>query len=144
MSPAHPLMDIEADHKPKINAQVAPEKESRSSTANVALKGLSCSSNCEDTIIGMEDLINDQNKAPIDIDVDITEWRNNSDFRLAEREDPDATEDSSSFQDTGSDAENCSGFSEGEVESQFLGDNGFGSSFDAFGSVFQMRCVHFF
>ncbi|KAM6583093.1 hypothetical protein CsatB_010095 [Cannabis sativa] len=36
---------------------------------------------------------------------------------------------------------NCSRFSEGKVESQFFGDNGFGSSFDAFASVFQMRCV---
>ncbi|KAF4358869.1 hypothetical protein F8388_013673, partial [Cannabis sativa] len=36
---------------------------------------------------------------------------------------------------------NCSRFSEGKVESQFFGDNGFGSSFDAFGSVFQTRCV---
>ena len=140
MSPAQPLMDVEADCKPNINALVVPEDEIKSSKENLAMKGLSCSSNRKDSIIGMEDLINEQNKASEDVDIDKTESRNNYDFRLAENEDPDATEYSSSFD--GSEAENCSGFSEGEVESELFGDGGFGSSVDAFGSVFQMRCVH--
>ncbi|POO02034.1 elongation factor [Trema orientale] len=142
MSPAQPLMDVEVDCKPNINAQVAPENGNKSSLTvaeNLAMRCLSCSSNFEDSITGMEDLIDDQNKVLEEVDVDITEWRNDSDIRLAEKEDPDATEYSSSFEDTASDAENCSGFCEGEVESQFFGDNGFASSFDALGSVFQMR-----
>ncbi|XP_062090102.1 uncharacterized protein LOC133796551 [Humulus lupulus] len=139
MSPAQPLMNIGANRKPNITARVAPEKKNKGLAASVAMKGLSCSSNCEDNMMGFEDFINSQNKAAREVEVDITEWKNNSDMRLAEREDPEATEYSSSFQDTASEAENCSGFSEGEVESQFFGDNGFGSSFDAFGSVFQMR-----
>ncbi|XP_030492056.2 uncharacterized protein LOC115708032 [Cannabis sativa] len=138
MSPAQPLMNIGgANRKPNI---FAPEKRNKGLAARLAMKGIGCSSNCEDNMIGFEDFINSQNKAAArEVEVDITEWKNNSDMRLAERDDPDATEYSSSFQDTASEADNCSGFSEGEVESQFFGDNGFGSSFNAFSSVFHMR-----
>lgn len=132
-------MEFEEDRKPLLNAEVASDKGKRSSGADSAMKGLSCSNNCEDAIIGTEDWLDDKSKIPKYVDVDITECRNHSDVGMAETEDPNATEYSSSFDGTADDNENCSGFCEGEVESQFLGDNGFGSSFDAFGSVFQMR-----
>ncbi|XP_024024646.1 uncharacterized protein LOC21403300 isoform X2 [Morus notabilis] len=132
-------MEVEEDRKPQLNPEVAPDKGNKSSVANLAMKGLSCSNNCEDTTTGMEDWFDDKSKIPKDVDVDITGSRNPSNIALAETEDPNATEYSSSFDGTADDNENCSGFSEGEVESQFFGDNGFGSSFDAFGGLFQIR-----
>lgn len=147
MAPAQPLVDIDPDCKPQLCAEIAPNKENGSSVPTTDTKGLSCIDNCEDNTIGIEFLINDENKAsncPEDVDVDIIECRNNSDTRLAETEDPDATEYSSSFGDTASETENYSGFSEGEVESNFFGDNDFGSAFDAFSNAFQMRCVSVF
>ena len=147
MAPAQPLVDIDPDCKPQLCAEIAPNKENGSSVPTTDTKGFSCIDDCEDNTIGIEILINDENKAsncPEDVDVDIIECRNNSDTRLAETEDPDATEYSSSFGDTASETENYSGFSEGEVESNFFGDNDFGSAFDAFSNVFQMRCVSVF
>lgn len=145
MVPAQPLMeDIDPDRKPHLGSEIVPDKDSnRSFVPKSDTKGLSCISKREDATIKMEVLMNEENKSLSfleDVDVDIIERRNNSGIRLAEAEDPDATENSSSFGNTVSDTENCSGFSEGEVESHFFGDN---NVFDAFSNVFQMRCVHF-
>ncbi|KAB5512736.1 hypothetical protein DKX38_029764 [Salix brachista] len=57
--------------------------------------------------------------------------------RSAEDEDPDATEYSSSFADTTSDTERCSGLSEAELDSQFFGDRDLASPYDAFDVIFQ-------
>uniref|UniRef100_A0A6N2LT98 Uncharacterized protein n=1 Tax=Salix viminalis TaxID=40686 RepID=A0A6N2LT98_SALVM len=56
--------------------------------------------------------------------------------RSAEVEDPDATEYSSSFADTTSDTERCSGLSEAELDSQFFGDSDLASPYDV---IFQTR-----
>lgn len=139
MAPAQPFTEIDQDCRPSINAKVELDTENRSSLPNSAAEGLGCMKNCEDTAIRM----NGEDKASMctsDVDVDIVECRNNHNSSLqAETEDPDATEYSSSFADTMSDTENFSGFSEGEVQSQFFADNGLASAFDAFSSSFQMR-----
>ncbi|KAG5224776.1 elongation factor [Salix suchowensis] len=64
--------------------------------------------------------------------------------RSAEDEDPDATEYSSSFADTTSDTERCSGLSEAELDSQFFGDSDLASPYDAFDVIFQTRACSSF
>ncbi|KAK9932177.1 hypothetical protein M0R45_019425 [Rubus argutus] len=143
MATAQPFTDIDQDCKPCINAKVELDTENRSSLANSALEDLRCMNNCEDTSVRMKSLLHGKEEAPtciVDVDLDIIECRNNQNHSLqAETEDPDATEYSSSFANTVSDTENFSGFSEGEVESQFFPQNGLTSAFDAFSSAFQMR-----
>ncbi|XP_004505155.1 uncharacterized protein [Cicer arietinum] len=68
-----------------------------------------------------------------DTEVDIVSWTNKVDTAANKNEDPDATEYSSSFADTSSDAENSSRLSDVEVESKLLGKNGLPCPFDAFG-----------
>lgn len=142
MGPAQPFMDIDMDIKPHITATVAPNKEKISSLKNSDGKGLRCRSNCEGIKIEAQAMLGDQSTAPNfpeDLEVDIIGSTTKSDIGLTKSEDPDATEYSSSFADTNSGTENCSGLSEGEVESQFFGDNSLASPFDAFSSAFQMR-----
>lgn len=137
MAPAQPLVDIDPECKPHLCREIPPDKENGSSMP------ISCNNGCVDNTIKIEVLINDKEKAlncPEDLDVDILECTNNSDIRWAQTEDPDATEYSSSFGGTASD---YSGFSEGEVESNFFGDNDLASAFDAFSNAFRMRCVSF-
>ncbi|XP_027346734.1 uncharacterized protein LOC113858336 [Abrus precatorius] len=97
---------------------------------------------CEKPIIKVEPFIDEQidtTKVFEDMEVDIVSWTNKGDFASNKNEDPDATEYSSSFADTTSDAENCSILSDAEVESEFLGDNGLAGTFDTSRSIFPMR-----
>ncbi|XP_051126391.1 uncharacterized protein LOC127248215 [Andrographis paniculata] len=71
--------------------------------------------------------------------IDILELSRSRDVRMEAKEDPDATEYSSSFGDTTSGNENTSGLSETEVESQFVGDSDLVPQFDEFGSMFPRR-----
>ncbi|KAK4421999.1 hypothetical protein Salat_2150600 [Sesamum alatum] len=71
--------------------------------------------------------------------VDVLEFSRSRDIRVEAKEDPDATENSSSFADTASGNENISGLSDAEVESQFFGDSDLAPPFDGFGSVFPIR-----
>ncbi|GLU04957.1 hypothetical protein SLE2022_220840 [Rubroshorea leprosula] len=115
--------------------------EKKTSFANLYEKGSRCMVDCKN-IVKMEILLDEQVKAPKspeDVDVDIIDGIKEADTRPVEAEDPDATECSSSFADTISDTEKCSGLSDAEVESQFIGDKPFGSAYDAFSDVFQMR-----
>ncbi|KAE8076633.1 hypothetical protein FH972_015270 [Carpinus fangiana] len=142
MAPAQPFMDIDLDIKPPIAAKMALDKEKRSSQTNSDGKGLRCKSNCGGTNIETQAMLDDQTKAlkcPEDLEVDIIGCTVKSEIRSIKREDPDATEYSSSFADTTSNNENCSGLSEGEVESQLFGDDSLASAFDAFSSSLQMR-----
>ncbi|KAK3013950.1 hypothetical protein RJ639_009533 [Escallonia herrerae] len=89
----------------------------------------------------MEVLSDKQSKAPEgveDVAVNVSEFSRSNGIRVPKAEDPDATECSSSFADTKSGNENCSGLSDAEVESQFYGDNGFASAFDGFNSIFPL------
>ncbi|KAL2663821.1 hypothetical protein AAZX31_02G131900 [Glycine max] len=76
-------------------------------------------------------------KVTEDTEVDIVSLTNKGDFASNKVEDPDATDYSSSFSGTTSDAENGSRLSDAEVESEFLGDNGLADTFD--GSAFPKR-----
>ncbi|XP_014507566.1 uncharacterized protein LOC106767234 isoform X2 [Vigna radiata var. radiata] len=96
---------------------------------------------CEKPIIKVEPFLDEQintTKVLEDTEVDIVSWANKGDFASNKIEDSDATDYSSSFADTMSDAENGSRLSDAEVESEFLGDSG--GLTDAFdGSAFPMR-----
>lgn len=97
---------------------------------------------CEKPMVKAEPFHDEQintTKVLEDTEVDIVSLTNKGDFASNKNEDPDATEYSSSFADTTSDAENSSRLSDGEVESEFFGDNGLSCNFDNFGSVFRMR-----
>lgn len=80
----------------------------------------------------------DSSKGAEDVSVDVLEISQNRDLRVEAKEDPDATENSSSFADTISGNENNSGLSDAELESQFFGDGDL-APFDGFGSVFPIR-----
>ncbi|XP_042034784.1 uncharacterized protein LOC121781149 [Salvia splendens] len=78
-------------------------------------------------------------KAADSVSVDILEVSRSRDLKVEAKEDPDATENSSSFADTFSGNENASSFSDAEVESHFIPDIGLDPTFDEFGSVFPIR-----
>ncbi|KAK7822898.1 hypothetical protein CFP56_036012 [Quercus suber] len=140
MGPAQLFMDTDLDIKPHITAKVAPDEEKINSLRNSGGKGLICRN--KGTQIETQAILGNQSKAtkfPEDLEVDIVGSTIKSDIGLTKSEDPDATDYSSSFADSASDIENCSGLSEGEVESQFFGDNGLGPSFDTFGNTLQLR-----
>lgn len=137
MAPGQRFMDIDLDIKPHFTGKMAPDSSLTSSDG----KGLRSRSNCEGSNSRTRAILNDQNnapKCPEDLEVDIIGYTIKSDIRLIKCEDPDATEYSSSFADTTSDIENFSGLSEGEVESQFFGDNSLASPFETL-SPFPIR-----
>ena len=137
-------MDVNPDSKPHCTAKAALDKEKTTPMDSSDGKSSRCMNKCEDSINNMEVLLHKQNKAPKsleDVEVDIIGCTNNNDIRTVKTEDPDATEYSSSFADTTSDTEKCSGLSDAEVESQFIGDASFASAYDAYSSVFHMRCA---
>ncbi|KAE9613576.1 hypothetical protein Lal_00016372 [Lupinus albus] len=97
---------------------------------------------CEKSIVKVEPFLDEQintSKVFEDMEVDIVSWTNKGDLAVNKNEDPDATENSSSFADTTSDTENCYRLSDAEVESEFIGDNGSSCPSGAFGSAFQIR-----
>ncbi|KAJ0093104.1 hypothetical protein Patl1_26757 [Pistacia atlantica] len=142
MAPAQPVMDINPDSEPCYTTPVEPEKESKCILVNSNENGLSCMNDCEEIKTGMETLLNGQitvPKGPEDMEIDVIKCTTVGETRLDEADDPDATEYSSSFGNTESDAERCSGLSEAEVESQYFDHSGLGSSYDSFSSMFQVR-----
>lgn len=98
----------------------------------------------EDTLREMEAFLDgklDNPQSTREVYADITEPMSSSAIRVPDTEDPDATENSSSFGDTASRSENVSGTSDAEVESEFRVDTGLASTLDSYGSVFPMRLV---
>ncbi|XP_019445751.1 PREDICTED: uncharacterized protein LOC109349414 isoform X2 [Lupinus angustifolius] len=96
---------------------------------------------CDKSIVKVEPFLNEQiNTAKVfeDMEVDIVSWTNKGDLAVNKNEDPDATENSSSFADTTSDTENCYRLSDAEVESELIGDNDSSCTIGAFGSAFQI------
>ncbi|XP_043722579.1 uncharacterized protein LOC122669790 [Telopea speciosissima] len=140
MAPAQVLTDLDPEVKLETTANVTSDKDNRNSSAIQDEKSLKCMSNYEDTTFDMEILL-DQHintvEESVDTEVDIIECVNADDLRLAHAEDPNATEYSSSFDDTISGTEDGSRLSDSEVESRFCG--GSGSVFDGFDSIFQTR-----
>ncbi|XWS09428.1 hypothetical protein CRYUN_Cryun40dG0083800 [Craigia yunnanensis] len=142
MAPAQILMDFNTDSKPHCHAKDVLDKEKTTPLDSSDVSSSRCMNKCEESINNMEGLLHKQNKAPKspeDVEVDIIGCTNNNDIRTIKTEDLEATECSSSFADTTSDTEKCSGLSDAEVESQFIGDAAVGSAYDAFSSVFHMR-----
>ncbi|XP_042507930.1 uncharacterized protein LOC122084017 [Macadamia integrifolia] len=142
MAPAQVLTDLDSEMilETTATANVTSDKDDLNSSAVQDEKGLKCTSNFEDTTFDMEILLDqdiDTVEESVDTEVDITECVNADDLRLAHAEDPNATEYSSSFDDTTSGTEYVSRLSDAEVESTFCG--GSESVFDGFGSVFQTR-----
>ncbi|RDY06615.1 hypothetical protein CR513_09373, partial [Mucuna pruriens] len=109
-------------------------------TEGCNIRVLSNMGHCEKPMIKVEPFLDEQiniTKDLEDTEVDIVSWATKGDFASNKNEDPDATDYSSSFADTTSDAENGSVLSDAEVESEFLGDNGLADTFD--GSAFPTR-----
>lgn len=119
---------------------VVARKESGSLVKMPNNKGLRCMS-YEDTLREMEAFLDGKldNPQGADVYADITEPMSSSATRMPDPEDPDATENSSSFGDTSSRSENVSGTSDAEVESEFRVDSGLGSMLGGYGSVFPVR-----
>lgn len=137
-------MDIEPNCKQHDSTKVEFHRENKNILEKSVVIDSRCMDNREETMNGIETLLDEQSKAPEDpedLEVDVITCTNVNETRSAEAEDPDATEYSSSFTDTISDTERCSGLSEAEVESQFFGDSDLASPYDAFSSIFQTRCV---
>ncbi|CAK7322501.1 unnamed protein product [Dovyalis caffra] len=142
MVPAQPMMDIKPDCKLQDSTNVVIDRENKNVQETSDGLGLRCMNDCEETINGVNTLLDEKATAPKDlenVEVDIVACTKINETRSGEEEDPDATEYSSSFADTNSGTEKCSGLSEAEVESQFFGDSDLASPFDAFGSIFQTR-----
>ncbi|XVF84295.1 hypothetical protein PTKIN_Ptkin17bG0025600 [Pterospermum kingtungense] len=142
MASAQLLMDGNPDSKPHCSAKAALDKEKPTPLDSSDGKSSWCMNKCKDSVKNMEVQLRKENKAsmsPEDVEVDIIGCTNNNDITTVKTEDPDATECSSSFADTTSDTEKCSGLSDAEVESEFIGDAAFASAYDAFSSVFHMR-----
>ncbi|KAL5848409.1 hypothetical protein ACOSQ3_006443 [Xanthoceras sorbifolium] len=133
MALAQPSMDI--------TVKVEPDQESKCVLSNSDEKDLSCMNDCG-RIGEKEALLTGQTavqEVPDNVDVDIIKFTEIDRSRLAEAEDPNATDYSSSFGNSESDGERYSGLSEAEVESQYFGDSGLASTYDAFSSTFHVR-----
>ncbi|XP_010526461.1 PREDICTED: uncharacterized protein LOC104804014 [Tarenaya hassleriana] len=126
---AEPRMDFNPNSKQSCSARLSPKKEK-----NPIVKHEEYSLTCETARASAEtlSLTSDQN-----LEVDIAESDDEIDPKLNKAEDPDATEYSSSFADTTSDADMCNGITEAEVESHFFDD--LGPAYDSFGSIFHFR-----
>ncbi|XP_061945166.1 uncharacterized protein LOC133669145 [Populus nigra] len=143
MVPAQPVMDIKPDCKLQNSTNIVIDRENKNVQDTSDGLGLRCKNECEETINQVNTLLDAKATIPKDFDdveVDIVTCTKINETKSALVEDPDATEYSSSFADTTSDPEKCSGLSEAEMESQFFGDSDLASPYDdAFSSIFQTR-----
>lgn len=139
MVPAQPMMDIKPDCKLENSTNIVIDRENKNVQDTSDGRGLSCTNDSKETINILLDGKATTPKDFEDVEVDIVTCTKINETRPAEVEDPDATEYSSSFADTASDPEKCSGLSEAEMESQFFGDSDLASPYDAFDSIFQTR-----
>ncbi|XP_052172396.1 uncharacterized protein LOC127788301 isoform X4 [Diospyros lotus] len=123
MLPVQPPVEID----PESKVQSSPEAAAHTANSSIVTKGLAHTHNSEDTIIEVEDQFDEQIKSPECV----------GDSSVAEEEDPDATDCSSSFEGTVSGTENGSGLSDAEVESCFYDDNG--CAYGGSNSIFAIR-----
>lgn len=134
--------DVNPNSETHFSIKVETDQESNLVLANLDLKGSSCKIECDGTSSEKEAPLTDQTKTQEsndDLDVDIIKSSDVDKSRLPEAEDPNATEYSSSFGNSESDNERCSGMSEAEVESKYFGDCP-NIGYDPFGSLLHMRC----
>ncbi|XP_052172395.1 uncharacterized protein LOC127788301 isoform X3 [Diospyros lotus] len=123
MLPAQPK--VENDLQNKVHSFT--EAAAHAANSGMVTKSLSHIHNSEDSIIEVEGQFDEEIKSPECV----------GNHRVAAKEDPDATDYSSSFEGTMSGTENGSGLSDAEVESCFYDDNGF--AYDGFNSIFPIR-----
>lgn len=105
-------------------------------------KFMRCASNHEDDTFHMEAFSGEQSRASDkseDVEVNITEYIKSGRVELFEDDNCDATESSSSFDDSICNNENGSSLSDNEVESQFFGGNTSTLVFGGCGEAFQLR-----
>ncbi|WCJ41234.1 hypothetical protein M5689_022116 [Euphorbia peplus] len=135
MVPALALMDVDRGYNQQHSIKAEPNIDTGTIVPKANLTGSECIASERSTLLDEQTMLKD----PEDVEIDVVTYRKISDFRTAEAEDPDATEYSSSFANTFSDTEKCSGLSENEVESQFFDDSDLASPYDTFGSIFQTK-----
>ena len=123
MLPAQPK--VENDLQSKMHSFT--EAAAHAANSGMVTKSLSHIHNSEDAIIDVEGQLDEQIKSPECV----------GDSSVAEEEDPDATDCSSSFEGTVSGTENGSGLSDAEVESCFYDDNG--CAYGGSNSIFAIR-----
>lgn len=143
MAPAQ--LPLESDSKGSLANPTASSisgKKVGKTFTSLRGKGLNCTNHVGDTSYPMINMLNEHSKPPKgteDAAVDVIGSKRNGDNKLAAKEDPDATECSSSFADTTSGDGNSSGLSDAEVESQVYDHSGLSSPFDGLSSFFPMR-----
>ncbi|KAK9130972.1 hypothetical protein Sjap_011459 [Stephania japonica] len=126
------LTDPDPENKQEIGAEVL--------ATHACNKNFRFASNCADTTFGAKAVVA-QDSIVQGIDVDIVHCSTDaSEIKLVSDNDPEATECSSSFGNSVSDAEDRSRLSETEVESRFCGDDGMDPNvFEGFDGVFRFR-----
>ncbi|KAK6914493.1 hypothetical protein RJ641_021814 [Dillenia turbinata] len=141
MAPAPVLTDVEPRHAPESMTKLAADEEDESFLADIDGMDLECMGTLQDVFEteAIFDVKKDASECDMDVEVDIEECGDANNIRFEKAEDPDATDYSSSFGNTNSGAENCSGFSDAEVESQLRNDLCFPPPFDGLDSEFRPR-----
>ncbi|KAK9123456.1 hypothetical protein Sjap_013058 [Stephania japonica] len=125
------LIDPDPENKQEIGLEVV--------ATHACNKNFRCASNCEDTTFDAEVVAQDSIVQGIDVDI-VHCTTDASEVKLVTDNDPEATECSSSFGESVSDAEDGSRLSEVEVESRFCGDDGMDPNvFEGFDGVFRFR-----
>lgn len=127
--PAHVSSEIASDSKRNLSSNMETIRGNSSVLTNPRGKGLRC-------IKSEDSVLMDDPHTGLDTEEDVAVNINDS---------TDGTEYSSSFADSASGNEICSGLSDAEVQSQFFADDGLASAFDDFGAMFPMRsdCILF-
>ncbi|KAJ8774745.1 hypothetical protein K2173_017191 [Erythroxylum novogranatense] len=135
-------METGEDYKPCQSSKAAIGDEKKNVSTSLVGTASVCVVKREETFNSSDTMLDEKTKVSNDVgdvEVDITTCTNITKTGLAETEDPEATEYSSSFVDKTSNTERYSGLSDAEVESQFFSDNDLASHYDAFGSLFKTR-----
>ncbi|KAM7280622.1 hypothetical protein ACFE04_007756 [Oxalis oulophora] len=141
MAPGHSLIDNDENSKPNYALKVEPNQGNHNLLAKSNGKGLMNMIKQEETSVGIRGPENQINCCEEE-EVDIIGGSNDRGKRLAETEDPDATDCSSSFGDTFSDSEKFSEMSEGEVESKFFCEGALPSPYEALGCSSKKLTTH--
>lgn len=121
--PAHVSSEFASDSKRNLSSNMETVRGNSSLLTNPRGKGLRC-------IKSEDSVLMDDPHTGLDTEEDVAVNINDS---------TDGTEYSSSFADSASGNEICSGLSDAEVQSQFFADDGLASAFDDFGAMFTMR-----
>lgn len=133
--------DLELKGRSEMVTEASGNKETAGIMKEPEDKHMRCASNYEDNNFEMEALVDDQieGERSQDVEVNILEHTNSFDLGLVEAEFQDQTENSSSFEDTGSGFENGTTLSDADVDSGLLGDGSSTLSVDGYSDFFRVR-----